>query len=72
MTGDYEGYRIVRHSRSTISGAGVQEGKTKNGRTRTVSMNEDLFSLLRGFCYRNMYPVLKIHAANSASTVATF
>ena len=54
VTGDYEGYLIVRHSRSTISGAGVQEGKTKNGRTRTVSLNEDLFSLLHGFCYRKM------------------
>ena len=37
-----------------VSGEGVQEGKTKNGRTRTVSMNEEMFSLLRGFCYRKM------------------
>ena len=48
VTGSYEGYIIIQHSRSTISGAGVQEGKTKNGRARTVSMSEDLFSLLRG------------------------
>ena len=54
VTGSYEGYIIVQHSRSTVSGEGVQEGKTKNGRARTVSMNEDLFSLLRGFCYRKM------------------
>ena len=54
VTGSYEGYIIIQHSRSTISGAGVQEGKTKNGRARTVSMSEDLFSLLRGFCYRKM------------------
>ena len=54
VTGSYEGYIIVRHSRSTVSGEGVQEGKTKNGRTRTVSMNEEMFSLLRGFCYRKM------------------
>ena len=51
VTGSYEGYIIVQHSRSTVSGEGVQEGKTKNGRTRTVSMNEEMFSLLRGFCY---------------------
>ena len=54
VTGSYEGYIIVQHSRSTILGEGVQEGKTKNGRTRTVSMNEEMFSLLRGFCYRKM------------------
>lgn len=54
VTGSYEGYIIVQHSRSTVSGEGVQEGKTKNGRTRTVSMNEEMFSLLRGFCYRKM------------------
>ena len=54
VTGSYEGYIIVQHSRSTVSGEGVQEGKTKNGRARTVSMSEDLFSLLRGFCYRKM------------------
>ena len=54
VTGSYKGYIIVRHSRSTVSGEGVQEGKTKNGRTRTVSMNEEMFSLLRGFCYRKM------------------
>ena len=47
-------FGIVQHSRSTVSGEGVQEGKTKNGRTRTVSMNEEMFSLLRGFCYRKM------------------
>ena len=45
---------IVQHSRSTVSGEGVQEGKTKNGRTRTVSMNEEMFSLLHGFCHRKM------------------
>ena len=49
VTGSYEGYIIVQHSRSTVSGEGVQEGKTKNGRARTVSMNEEMFSLLRGF-----------------------
>ena len=54
VTGSYEGYIIVQHSRSTVLGEGVQEGKTKNGRTRTVSMNEEMFSLLRGFCYRKM------------------
>ena len=54
VTGSYEGYIIVQHSRSTVSGEGVQEGKTKNGRTRTVSMNGEMFSLLRGFCYRKM------------------
>ena len=54
VTGSYEGYIIIQHSRSTVSGEGVQEGKTKNGRARTVSMSEDLFSLLRGFCYRKM------------------
>ena len=54
VTGSYEGYIIVQHSRSTVSGEGVQEGTTKNGRTRTVSMNEEMFSLLRGFCYCKM------------------
>ena len=54
VTGSYGGYIIVQHSRSTVSGEGVQEGKTKNGRARTVSMNEEMFSLLRGFCYRKM------------------
>ena len=54
VTGSYESYIIVQHSRSTVSGEGVQEGKTKNGRIRTVSMNEEMFSLLRGFCYCKM------------------
>ena len=54
VTGSYEGYIIVQHSRSTVSGEGVQEGKTKNGRARTVSMNEEMFSLLHGFCHRKM------------------
>ena len=52
VTGSYEGYIIIQHSRSTVSGEGVQEGKTKNGRARTVSMNEEMFSLLRGFYYQ--------------------
>ena len=51
--------KIARKSENTsitrdVSGEGVQEGKTKNGRARTVSMNEEMFSLLRGFCYRKM------------------
>ena len=54
VTGSYEGYIIIQHSRSTVSGEGVQEGKTKNGRARTVSMNEEMFSLLHGFCHRKM------------------
>ena len=54
VTGSYEGYIIIQHSRSTVSGEGVQEGTTKNGRTRIVSMNEEMFSLLRGFCYCKM------------------
>ena len=53
VTGSYEGYIIVQHSRSTVSGEGVQEGKTKNGRARTVSMSEDLFSLLTKKVFRS-------------------
>lgn len=54
VTGSYEGYILVRHSRSTISGVGVQEGKTKNGRERIIALDENIYSLLRSLYYHKI------------------
>lgn len=39
----------MRHSRSSILGKGVAEGTTKNGKSRTVYLCDDVMSLLRSY-----------------------
>ena len=41
----------VSRSRSVIAGGGVQEGRTKNGRSRTISIDEDITSFLLTYYY---------------------
>lgn len=50
-----DGYRsvlTVSRSRSFVPGKGIQEGKPKNGHSRTIAINEDITSFLRGYYFR--------------------
>ncbi len=47
----YEGILAISRSRSMVLGKGVVEGTTKNGRSRTIYMSEDMMSLVRSYCY---------------------
>ena len=42
----------VSRSRSSLPGCGVVEGKTKNGKERTIVLNECMTDILRGYCYQ--------------------
>ena len=42
---------VVSRSRSVVPGKGVVEGPTKNGRSRTIALSEDMTSLVQGFFY---------------------
>ena len=42
---------VVSRSRSVVPGKGVVEGPTKNGRSRSIALSEDITSLVQGFCY---------------------
>lgn len=50
MTDKYRCVLTVSRSRSNVPGLGVQEGPTKNGRSRTIVIEEDITSLLQGYC----------------------
>ena len=42
---------VVSRSRSVVPGKGVLEGPTKNGRSRSIALSEDITSLVQGFFY---------------------
>ena len=46
-----EGLLIVSRSRSSVAGKGVVEGSTKNGKTRTVYLCEEIMSLVFRYYY---------------------
>lgn len=45
----YDGILTVQHSRSSVLGKGIAEGTTKNGKTRTIYLCDDVMSLLRSY-----------------------
>ncbi len=47
----YEGILTISRSRSAVPGKGIVEGTTKNGRSRTIYMSEDMMSFVRSYCY---------------------
>ena len=48
---DNELTMVVSRSRSSVAGVGVVEGPTKNGRTRIISLGEDISALVTCLCY---------------------
>ncbi len=55
----YEGILTVSRSRSMVPGKGIMEGSTKNGKSRTIYMSEDMISLVRSYCYQKQAEALK-------------
>ncbi len=47
----YGSVLTVSRSRSIVAGRGVIEGPTKNGRSRTIAISEDVTSFLQTYCY---------------------
>ena len=47
----YRSVLTVSRSRTVVAGQGVVEGPTKNGRSRTIALSEDITSLVQGFFY---------------------
>lgn len=47
----YRSVLTVSRSRTVVAEQGVVEGPTKNGRSRSIALSEDITSLVRGFCY---------------------
>ena len=47
----YRSVLTVSRSRTVVARQGVVEGPTKNGRSRSIALSEDITSLVRGFCY---------------------
>ena len=47
----YRSVLMVSRSRTVVAGQGVVEGPTKNGRSRSIALSEDMTSLVQGFCY---------------------
>ena len=47
----YRSVLTVSRSRSVVPAKGVVEGPTKNGRSRSIALSEDITSLVQGFCY---------------------
>ena len=45
----YEGILTVSRSRSTVPGKGITEGSTKNGKSRTIYICDDIMSLLLSY-----------------------
>ncbi len=46
----YHSVLTVSRSRTVVAGQGVVEGTTKNGRSRSIALSEDITSLVQGFC----------------------
>ena len=46
----YESTLTVSRSRTSVAGVGVVEGSTKNGRSRTIAIDEDITSVLMFYC----------------------
>ena len=59
LVNGYEGILTVSRSRSMVSGKGIIEGPTKNGKSRTIYMSEDIMSLVRSYCYQKRDESLK-------------
>ena len=55
----YEGILTVSRSRSMVPGKGITEGPTKNSKSRTIYMSEDIMSLVRSYCYQKRDEALK-------------
>ena len=55
----YEGVLTVSRSRSMVPGKGIMEGPTKNGKSRTICMSEDMMNLVRSYCYQKRDEALK-------------
>lgn len=55
----YKGILTVSRSRSMVPGKGIMEGPTKNGKSRTIYMSEDIMSLVRSYCYQKRDEALK-------------
>lgn len=54
MTDKYRCVLTVSRSRSHVPGQGVQEGPTKNGRSRTIVIEDEITSLVLSYChYKN-------------------
>ena len=47
----YESILTVSRSRSMVPGQGIVEGPTKNGKSRTIFICEDMTNLIRSYCY---------------------
>ena len=47
----YEGVLTVSHSRSTILGKGIAEGSTKNGKSRSLYICDDIMSLVQSYYF---------------------
>lgn len=47
----YRSVLTVSRSRTVVAGQGVVEGPTKNGRSRSIALSEDITSLVQGFFY---------------------
>lgn len=59
LVNGYEGILTVSRSRSMVPGKGIMEGPTKNGKSRTIYMSEDIMSLVRSYCYQKRDEALK-------------
>ena len=60
VNGD-EGILTVSNSRSIVLDAGVVEGKTKNGRSRVIALEESMVSILKSYCYKKTAEAKKGH-----------
>lgn len=47
----YRSVLTVSRSRTVVAAQGVVEGPTKNGRSRSIALSEDITSLVQGFFY---------------------
>ena len=47
-----EGILTVSSSRSMVLDVGIVEGKTKNGRSRVIMLEQNMVSILKSYCYQ--------------------